>query len=207
MIGTGESNGIGIRKERALDDGEFFAGRSRNPHARPRGQCAHGTVDDCRRHGSRVHRAAFTCELVTDRDPCQRLRDRTERGLEGLDEEPCAELREAFPEIRRGVLRFDGNPFLCEDGAGIEFLHHALDSDAGFLVTGEDGVFDGRGATPSWKERCVEIHRGYAREVQNFLGEDLAVRDDDKKLNMENGTLRMEIGQQFFVDVLWLENG
>ena len=193
MSGAGKLYGIGVWEERALENGECFAGGSGNPHARPGSEGTHRTVDILCGHSGRVYCATFSCELATESHSCQRLWDGTEMVFQCLNEELRAKLRQTFPKVFCGVLWSNRNLLLCEDRSRIESFDHTLDGDSCAQVSCEDGMFDGGGAAPSGEERSVEIHWGNAGEVKNVFGEDLAVGDDDEKLRIENGELRIKV--------------
>ena len=84
----------------------------------------------------------------------------------------------------------NGDSLLREDGSRIQLLRHALNSDTGFLFSGENCVMNGRGAAKMREKRGMDVDGGDLWPPEKFLGEDLTVGDGDEevgaKLKIEN---------------------
>jgi len=78
---------------------------------------------------------------------------------------------------------------LGNHGAGVEAGVHFHHGNSVLGVVVEQGGLDRAGAASAGEERAVDVDRGDAGEVEDFLGEDFTVGDDDEEIGLERGNL------------------
>ena len=76
-------------------------------------------------------------------------------------------------------MRSDVGFPLQDDVAGVEFLRHVHDGDAGMSVTVEDGPVDGRGPPVRRQQRRMDVDTAVKGDLQDRLRENLPVGRHD----------------------------
>ena len=77
---------------------------------------------------------------------------------------------------------------------GVELLDDPERRRAGDLVTGPDGVLDGRGAAPGGQHGEVQVDPAVRRDVERGLRQQGAVRDDRAAVGRERAQRGLELG-------------
>jgi len=156
-------------------------------------------------HHLRINCTISPCEFPATGDAFGEL----QRLTEGLLQYPCEELgsdvRKVLSEMQSGLSFFNGDPFLREDRAGIEFPDDPLDGHTGLRVPCEDCMLNWRSAAPAGQQRGMEIDGCDPRPRKDLIGENLSVGDDDQAIRMWDRGLGTpgKIG----IDILRLPNG
>ena len=85
----------------------------------------------------------------------------------------------ALGQGRGRVVGMNVHPFAEQDRTLVQPFAHLHDLDAGLAVAGHDGALDRRGAAPARQQRGVDVDAAEPRRLENGLGQDQAIGDDD----------------------------
>src|ERR1035437_1395613 len=199
LAGLGGGRRSEARSLRDLDavNDQLFAIR-RGKRSRPGLKAAPAIFEFHSRAGGKVHATVFAVKQRGEGSSRVILRP----GLNGsigyagqrLDHQRRAALGQHIEQIRRGLLRRDGQRLLEQNRAGVEALFEQHGGVAGEGIAYGPGPLEGRGAAVPGQQRSVQVYAAQPRQRQHPGRNQASVGDDDDGVRSEGFKLRAKLG-------------